>query len=117
MAASLEILNRPQPSQGARLDRVDGSVVPVTIQTRNFAVSVEPYDVGVGNASHIAFLDNSGDIRRHRSADQGLDHNGVVLGFNHLDDFGSKIGDGFGEAAPYHLEPAADRHDAVFAIG
>jgi hypothetical protein len=80
-------------------------------------VRVEPYDVGVGDASDIAFLDYPGDIRWHRSADQRLDHNGVVLCFDHLDDFGSKIGDGLGETAPDHLKAATDWQDAAFAIG
>src|ERR1700733_397163 len=103
--------------QRARLNGVDGGVVPVTIQARDFAAGVEANDVSVGYASDLTFLYKAWDVRWHSPAEQCLHHDGVLFGLDHLDNFHPEIRYGLRKAPPDLFKPAADRHDTVLAIG
>src|SRR5580658_9531044 len=103
--------------EGARLDSVYGGVVPIAIQARDLAVRVEAYDVGVSDPSDLALFYEARDIRRHRSTDQRLHYDGVLVGLDHLDDVGPEVGDGLRKAAPNLFKATTDWHDTVLAVG
>src|SRR5271155_3004246 len=103
--------------ESARLDSVDGGVVPIAIQARDLAVRVEAHDVGVGNPSDLTLLYQARDIRRHRSTDQRLHDDGVLFGLDHLDYFGPEVRNSLRKAAPNLFKAAANGHDTVLAIG
>src|SRR5258705_13683294 len=62
---NLFIAVSPDILQNARLNGVDGGFVPITTQTRDFAVRVVGDDIGVGDAIGLAFRYKTRDIRRH----------------------------------------------------
>src|SRR6266478_2781064 len=103
-------------SQGACLYGVDSGVVPITIQTRDFSVSVVANDVSVGDTSNLSFLYEACDIRRHRPTEQCLHDDGVLFTWDHLDYFDPKIRYGLRKAAPDFFKTTTDRHDAVLAV-
>src|SRR5271170_197963 len=77
--------------QSARFDRVDGGVVPVTVQARYFAVRVVADDVRMGDTINLAFLYDARDVGRHRRAKQGLHRDGVVFAFDQFDDLDPEV--------------------------
>src|SRR6266436_320007 len=104
-------------SQGACLYGVDSGVVPITIQTRDFSVSVVANDVSVRDTSNLSFLYEACDIRRHRPTEQCLHDDSVLFTRDHLDYFDPKIRYGLRKAAPDFFKTTTDRHDAVLAVG
>src|SRR5712675_1808108 len=103
-------------SQGACLYGVDSGVVPITIQARDFPVSVVADDVSVSDTSNLSFLYEACDIRRHRSTEQCLHDDSVLFTWDHLDYFNPKIRYGLRKAAPDFFKTTTDRHDAVLAV-
>jgi len=57
----------------------------------------------VGDPSDLTLFYEARHIRRHRSTDQRLHYDGVLFGFDHLDDFGPKSG-GLAQAAPNFVQ-------------
>src|SRR6267142_4625906 len=96
--------------QRARFDRVDGGVVPVTVQARYFTVRVVADDVCMGDAIDLAFLYDARDVGRHGPAKQGLHRDGLAFALDQFDDLDPEIRDGLRESAPDILEAAPDRH-------
>src|SRR6266446_5041767 len=62
---NLFIAVSPDILQNARLNGVDGGVVPITIQTRDFAVRVVADDIGVIDDIGLTFRYKTVDIRLH----------------------------------------------------
>src|SRR6267142_3637626 len=103
--------------QSARFDRVDGGVVPVTVQARYFTVRVVADDVRMGDAIDLAFLYDPRDVGRHRPDKQSLHRDGVAFALDQFDDLDPEVRHRMREAAPDILEAAPDRHEAVLAVG
>src|SRR5260370_8133301 len=78
-------------SQGACLYGVDSGVVPITIQARDFSVSVVADDVSVSDTSNLSFLYEACDIRRHRPTEQCLHTHRFLSTSHHLDSSDPKI--------------------------
>src|SRR3984885_13032334 len=91
---NLFIAVSPDILQNARLNGVDGGVVPITIQTRDFAVRVVADDIGVGDAIGLAFRYKTRDIRRHGPPEQRLSPPGMSSGPDHLVYFDAEIPQG-----------------------
>src|SRR5882672_524895 len=102
--------------QRACLYGVDSGVVPITIQARDFSVSVVADDVSVGDTSNFSFLYEACDIRWHRPTEQCLHDDSVPSTWDHLDYFDRKIRYGLWKAAPDSFKTTTDRHDAVLAV-
>src|SRR5271169_3613300 len=102
--------------QSARFDRVDGGVVPVTVQARYFTVRVIADNVRMGDAIDLALLYDARDVGRHRPAKQCLHRDGVVFAFDQFDDLDPEVRHRLREAAPDCFKAAPDRHGAVLAV-
>src|SRR5260370_11481798 len=116
ISLNLFIAVSPDILQNARLNGVDGGVVPITIQTRDFAVRVVADDIGVGDAIGLAFRYKTRDIRRHGPTEQRLYHDDVSFGLDHLVYFDTEIRHGPQQAAPDLFKATPDRHEAFLAI-
>src|SRR5258705_13764686 len=81
---NLFIAVSPDILQNARLNGVDGGVVPITIQTRDFAVRVVADDIGGGDAIGLAFRYKTWGIRRPGPTEQPLYPHDVSFGPGHL---------------------------------
>src|SRR5258708_10908545 len=88
---NLFIAVSPDILQNARFNGVDGGVVPITIQTRDFAVRVVADDIGVGDAIRLAFRYKTRDIPRHGPTEQRLYHHHMSFRLDHLLYFDTQI--------------------------
>ena len=104
-------------SQNARLNGVDGGVVPITIQAHDFALRAVADDVGVGDAVRPPFRYKARDIRRHGATEQRLYDDDVAFALDHLNYFDSEIGHCSQKAAPDLFKATPDRHVAFLAVG
>src|ERR1700692_698478 len=101
----------PDILQNARLNGVDGGVVPITIQARDFAVRVVADDIGVGDAVRLAFRYQARDIRWHGPTNVRLYYDDAFFGLDHLVYFDSEVRHGAQQAAPDLFKPTPDRHE------
>src|SRR5260370_17178759 len=103
-------------SQNARLNGVDGGVVPITIQAHYFALRAVADDVGVGDAVGLAFRYKAGDIRRHGTAEQRLYDDDVAFALDHLNYLDSEVGHCSQQAAPDLFKATPARHLTFLAV-
>src|SRR5258706_2697338 len=113
---NLFIAVSPDILQSARLNGVDRGVVPITIQTRDFAVRVVAYDIGVSDAVGLAFRYKTWDIRRHCPTELRLYHDDVLFGLDHFVYLDTEIRHGPQQAAPDLFKATPDGHEAFLAI-